>query len=123
MNESAAPRSLAELADRQLGGGSAALTVRSARELKQADIEDLVQRDAEDRDLLGGGGPALEVVFSIAGESGRWIWRFRLHQDDDVPLGERGEYLAEEVSWRLIEWLHTREQQRPAAAPRLLRAS
>ena len=39
------------------------------------------------------------------------------------PRGDPGEYFAEELAWRLIEWHDTREQGQPAAAPRLLRAS
>jgi hypothetical protein len=122
MDESAAPRSLAELAGWQLDDHSPVLTVHSARELGQTDIDDLVRRGAEDRDLLGGDGRALEVVFSLAGEPGPWVWRLRL-DEEDVPAGEVGEYLAEELMWRLGEWRDTREQRRLSAAPRLLRAS
>ena len=122
MGESGAPRSLADLAGRELDDHSPALTVISARELGQADIEELVRRGVEEHDLLEGVGPALEVVFSIAGEPGPWVWRLRL-DGDDVPEDESGEYFADELTWRLLEWRDTREQRRLSAAPRLLRAS
>jgi hypothetical protein len=122
MDESAAPRSLSELAGRQLDDRSPALTIDSARQLVQADVEDLVRSRAEDPDLLESDGPALEVVFSIAGEPGKWVWRFRL-DGEDLPEEEPGAYLADEVVWRLLEWRDTREQRRLSAAPRLLRAS
>jgi hypothetical protein len=123
MEEPRAPRSLAELAGWQVDDRSPALVVLSARELNQAAIEDLVRLGAEDRALLEGAGPALEVIFSLSGEPGPWVWRLRLHEDD-VPEDEPGEYFAEELTWRLVEWRDTRQQQRQsAAAPRLLRAS
>ncbi len=122
MDQPRAPRSLAELAGRQLDDHSPALVVLSARELNQADIDDLVRRGAEDREMLEGSGPALEVIFSLTGEPGTWVWRLRLHEDD-VPEEDRDEFFADELTWRLIEWRDTREQRQPAAAPRLLRAS
>jgi hypothetical protein len=44
MEDPRAPRSLNELAGRRLDDHSPALVVLSARELNQADIEDLVRR-------------------------------------------------------------------------------
>jgi hypothetical protein len=115
-------RSLADLVGRPVDDHSPALTVRSARQLDRSEIEDLVRRGAEDRDLLDCDGPAVEVVFTVAGEPGPWVWRVRL-DDEDLSDAELGEHLASELCWRLVEWRDTREQRRLSAAPRLLRAS
>jgi hypothetical protein len=120
--EPAQSRSLADLGGHPVDDHSPALIVLGARQLEQADIEDLVRRGAEDRDLLDCDGSAVEVVFTVAGEPGPWVWRFRL-DDEDLSAAELGEQLASELTWRLVEWRDTREQRRPSAAPRLLRAS
>jgi len=120
--EPAQGRSLADLVGRPLDDHSPSLTVLSARQLDRTDIEDLVRRGAEDRDLLDCEGLAVEVVFTVAGESGPWVWRVRL-DDEDLPEAELGEHLASELTWRLVEWRDTRDEQRTHAAPRLLRAS
>jgi hypothetical protein len=115
-------QSLADLVGRPVDHLSPALTVLSARQLDRADIEDLVRRGAEDRDLLDCDGLAVEVVFTVAGEPGPWVWRFRL-DDEDLPEAELSEHLASELTWRLVEWRDTRDERRAHAAPRLLRAS
>jgi hypothetical protein len=119
-------RALADLVGHPLDEFAPALVVRSARRLDRRELEGLVHQGLEERELLDAGDVVLEVVFDLAQETGPWVWRLGV-DPDDLPGADEdlstGEYLRGELTWRLIEWRDTRDEQRAHAAPRLLRAS
>jgi hypothetical protein len=116
---------LAELVGQPLDDVSPALIVRSARRLGRADVEELVAQGLEGRQLLDE-ALVLEVIFDLAGESGPWLWRLAL-DEEDLPRPDEdlspGEYLSGELTWRVLEWRDAQKPRRISAAPRLLRAS
>jgi hypothetical protein len=118
-------QALGDLVGRPLDDVPPALIVRSARRLTRADVEDLVAQGREGRQLLDE-NLVLEVVFDLVGESGPWLWRLAL-DEEDLPGPDEdfspGEYLSGELTWRLLEWRDAQEPRRVSAAPRLLRAS
>ncbi len=122
--EVAVRKALEELVGHPLDDQVPALTVLAARTLTHSDVEQLVAQGMERADLLAASGLALEVIFTIDGEPGPWVWRLTLAEEDlPQPGPELGAYLADELTWRLLEWRDTRGQRRLSAAPRLLQAS
>jgi hypothetical protein len=114
-------RALADLVGRPLDEFAPALVVRSARRLVRGEVD-----DSDERELLDGGGVVLEVIFDLDHQSGPWVWRLGIDRAELPGAGEalsQGEFLRGELTWRLIEWRETRDEQRAHAAPRLLRAS